>query len=527
VKTSQNPNQQQSSIQEPPKEAAKKTESPAEFGVADKIRPELTIEKWPAIWRPAKSQNAPEVRTFERSVTLRDGTSGTAKVEVGFTHLGNLTTEDQKTYYALIKQWESKGRSSEFTYFSTRKLARLLKKQWGTNVIESTTESLRRLRTTPFAWTNSYRDSATREEIEVLDTFTILSDLKIIRRKSDGHITREAGYFRFHDMMLKNLIANHTKPLRFDVILGFKSEIAQLLYSHVDLVLARNDHYERRSKELFDDLGLRGTSYRNASDRRRKLNRALVELRGAPLSTGILRSAGIERTKDRKDYKVVFRKTSHEPLFSTDTTEKPMAVMTSQSKTPAEEGPLMTQAVELVSHFHRLFLRAENSYPRPREIVQAVSLIASHGFDQAKRIVTFSYRAAQETNYRPQTFGGILQYKSRALAYFELQAYEKRTAENAKINQETRDSAHTEATRSVDDRLGSLTDMEYKRAYHRVRDEMIDEHPRLAGDKSGLFNSAIRARMAREMAALQNDIFKSVTAQDQKQVSDSAGGADQ
>ena len=29
-----------------------------------------------------------------------------------------MTTEDQKTFYALIKLWEEKGRPTEQTYFS-------------------------------------------------------------------------------------------------------------------------------------------------------------------------------------------------------------------------------------------------------------------------------------------------------------------------------------------------------------------------------------------------------------------------
>jgi hypothetical protein len=60
-------------------------------------------------------------------------------------------------------------------------------------------ESLRRFHTTPFTWSNACRDSWTEEGLEVLDSFTILANLKIVRRKTDGHITKEGGYFRFHD----------------------------------------------------------------------------------------------------------------------------------------------------------------------------------------------------------------------------------------------------------------------------------------------------------------------------------------
>src|SRR5512135_807653 len=41
----------------------------------------------------------------------------------------------------------------------------------------------------------------------------------------------------FHEQILRNLLANHTKPVHFDVVLSFQSEIAQILYTHLDLIL--------------------------------------------------------------------------------------------------------------------------------------------------------------------------------------------------------------------------------------------------------------------------------------------------
>jgi hypothetical protein len=48
--------------------------------------------------------------------------------------------------------------------------------------------------------------------------------------------------------------------------------------------------------------------------------------------------------------------------------------------------------------------------------------------DQARHLVDFSSTAAQETDYRPQTFGGILQYTARARADYA-QAQERAAAE--------------------------------------------------------------------------------------------------
>jgi hypothetical protein len=466
----------------------------------EKVRPDLTIEKWPAIWRPANSHGVPEVRTLERRTTLKDGRAAKATVEIGFTQLGNLTTEDQRTYYALMKQWEENGRSPEYTFFSTRKLARILKKTWGTNVIDSTTESLRRLRTTPIMWTNSYHNGDTGEDVEILDTFTILADLKIIRRKTDGHITKEAGYFHFHDFILKNLLTNHTKPVRLDVILSFRSEIAQLLYTHIDLILARNDHYERRTKELFDDLGLPEKAYRKPSDRKRKLERALIELQKVPLSTGILDLAVIEKTKDEKDYKVVFRKTKKLVISNATISEEPEKTFEIKTKPLRIASPLTLQAVQLVADFYKLFHGVERPYPVSREIAHAISLISNHGIERAKYIVNFSRSAAELTNYSPQTFGGILQYTSRAMKEFDYYERLREIANSETAVREAREQRELAESRSIEESLSRLSEGEYQQLRENVVRDLGAQFPRAMETGGKLFESAIKARMARIVA---------------------------
>ena len=129
----------------PPTQAA---ETPSKSQVAiERIRPELNLEKW-SIWQPAKSKNLLRPRLLQREITTAEGNKITAKVEIAPTTRGVLTTEDQKTLYALIKHWEEKGKSKNPTFFSLKGLAKLLKKRWGTNVIDSLTESLLRLRIT-------------------------------------------------------------------------------------------------------------------------------------------------------------------------------------------------------------------------------------------------------------------------------------------------------------------------------------------------------------------------------------------
>jgi hypothetical protein len=72
-----------------------------------------------------------------------------------------------------------------------------------------------------------------------------------------------------------------------------------------------------------------------------------------------------------------------------------------------------------VQHFHQRFHGTSDVAPSARALTQARALMARYGLDLARHLVDFSVTAAQETAYRPQTFGGILQYTARALADYE------------------------------------------------------------------------------------------------------------
>lgn len=473
---------------------------------ADPIRAELNIEKWPAIWRPAHSPKTAALRILEREQTLKDGTHLRARVEVGFSHLGELTTEDQKTYYALVKHWEEGGRSAQQTFFSMRALARSLRKRWGTNVITSITDSLRRLRATPVSWENAYFDSGHHETLEEIDTFNVLAELKIVRRKVAGQITREAGYFRFNDFTLNNLLANHTKPVLFETILRFRSELAQLLYAHLDLILADKRTYERRTKELFRDLALAGTEYARVYERKRALSRALAELKGVPLTTGIIATIGIEKTRDGTDYKLTVTKGSarSQPVRNV----APGGGVATIPLHPV--APTAIQAEELVQHFYKRFHNIQQIYPQNKELTQATALAAQHGFERAKYIVDYAYLAAAKTGYLPQTFGGILQYTSRAVnAYDEFLAARKASAnarEEAKAR-ETFDLLQSRMAekkrREAEERLASLPQPEYEAFYAKTKTAVVKRSVWLGNQsaESEAFKRIIRSAMIAELIA--------------------------
>ncbi len=393
---------------------------------------ELNLEKW-SIWEPSSSKKNPRPRTLERVRILADGSRITAKVEIGITQHGNLSVRDQKIYYILLKFWDDAGQPDHPVQFSLQKIARELGEEWGSSLRRSITRSLLQLRGVLFVWEDSYFDKGSGEYIERLDTFNILSELAVARRSRKLHATTEMCQFQFHRQILRNLEASYTTPIFLATVLSFRSEIAQLLYVRLDLMLADKSQYERRSQELFEELGLESETYRHPSARKRVLERALRELEGAPVTTGGTLSTHIEKTQDGNDYKIVIRKNSlskrknaakapkTDALPSDESEdaimlEKPKKSQGRRLKAIAGEAKSYDEPDEqlLVRYFHQQFHGATlKGVLNPKELTQAARLIEQHGFENAMALVDYAKNEADKTSYAPANLNGIVQYESR------------------------------------------------------------------------------------------------------------------
>jgi hypothetical protein len=480
--------------------------------LSGKIRSELNIEKWPAIWQPSKSKNKPALRTMQRELSGDHGARIISRVEVGYTQLGTLTTEEQKLLYVLIKLWEDDGKPDVQVFISTRGLARLLKKKgWGTNVIHAITKSLRKLRTIPIEWINSYYDQTSGGAV-VVDRrpFTILGDLRIVERHQDGAVNSSLGYFKFDDHILRNLQRNFTKPVCIEEFFKLRSEIAQLIYSHIDLMLFDKSRYERRSRELFDDLGLKNPEYEHMYERRRALEKAVRELDGIQLSRGAVKSAAVEKTSDGKDYKVVFIKgpSARPNLQGEDGYEElaaPAVVVNNYSR---PKDPLTEQAEDLVRHFHRSVHAVDIQDPQTKEVSQALSLISKHGFEPSKFIVEFAAAKAAQTNYPIQHFGAVLGYASRGMAAF------KRPAAPAPWPSPRPLASTTAPVRQLHEtgerRLAALSAEQLDLRFEQAKADLFRDQPFLAHTRSSgshLVGRAVRARLVRDLEAQSMDLL--------------------
>ena len=418
------------------------------------IRPELNLEKWP-LWIPAHSGLSARVRKLHQQEGTLFLTCGTSREGEA---LSLPTTEDQKLYYGLVRLWEAEGRpEKEMVSFSMRQLADTIRKPWSTKTYQALQGGLERLIKTGLEWTDSYVDSEKKEGEEKPEatykstTFQILSEKTLVEVARDGRVTKAGCQFQFHPRILQNLLSNHTRPVLLDVVLDFKSELAQLLYTRLDHCLYRertpySGDYTRTTEGLFHDLGLDHPEYRKVSARIRRLRPALEELLGKPYATGILDSADLERTIEGDDYKVTFRKRASRTYL----TIPPEPIPTLSVIVPApevvkeattEDGAKTKNLEEaLVKTFYRLRYGQEQK-PTERERQEAKRLL-SEGEAWANHLITFAAEKGKQENGFPNDFGGAAKLTLQAKVSFTLRI-KKQNHEKSLNTRRMHQDAHT------------------------------------------------------------------------------------
>jgi len=320
------------------------------------IKQELNIQKWP-LFAPSTCRS--KSRTFTRIVTLENGDKITRKVIIGKVNENEvdiLRIGDYKIFCVLIKLWEDAGKpNNDKVKFTLHSIAELLNIAWSGKTFKEIYKSLERLRGVLIKWEDSFYQKETKTTEKLISYFNILEDLDIFERK---RYKAEQVYFAFsvfklNSKIINNLLNNYSKPVYLDVILKFKKEISILLYGYIDLIMADKDWFERKTKELFLDLGL--TEYEYPSQRTRLLEPALKELEGAELTTGILSYLNLEKTVDGTDYKVVFKKSKKKLKLEDkiNTTQILIQNIVEQKKSPdnkkveIKDNPLLLKLVDL------------------------------------------------------------------------------------------------------------------------------------------------------------------------------------
>jgi hypothetical protein len=273
------------------------------------IRSELNIEKFP-LFTTSQFKGKSREYTREERTSLGEIQKRTVVIgKIAGNEIGILRILDLKCFYALVKMWEEAGKPyDENVSFSCHRIAKILGKSWSGRSYSQIKGSLERLRKIPIDWIRAFKNKGSDDTLKVLETFTILEDLKLVEREKGEVVVEAFSSFRFNKHLLSNLSSNYSKPVSLDTIFRFKRDISILLYLHLDLIMSKRTDYSRRLENLIvQDLDL-GTTYQFPSYRKRIIQPALDELLGCRLSTGLLTKAVIERTSDGKDWKIICKK---------------------------------------------------------------------------------------------------------------------------------------------------------------------------------------------------------------------------
>jgi hypothetical protein len=280
--------------------------------VPEIIRPEVNFEKWAHIIFGASHSRSirNKSKLFKYTDTLPDGSSIDASILVE-AYNGKLpSTKTRRVLLALIKVYESRGVDARgILHFSLKEIADILRLEWGSTTAVDISRELFQLLNTPITWKYIFI-AAQGEKLTRLSGMHIVDEVDVVEKKDrkGRELIERLNIVRFNPYILENLKAGKTKPINFAVTLELRSEIAQMLYAHLDVILSDKAHYERTTKNLFSDLFLEAEKeYRYPFGRKRKLEKAIGELNGKPLTTGILQLR-LEKTKDETDYKLVANK---------------------------------------------------------------------------------------------------------------------------------------------------------------------------------------------------------------------------
>jgi hypothetical protein len=119
---------------------------------------------------------------------------------------------------------------------------------------------------------------------------------------------------------------------------------AQQLYSHLNLMMAGRERYERRLQALFEeDFPEMGSKYPAPSQRRRTLERNLEPLRGRKITSGLLTSLRVQKTADGSAHKLVVTKEPFRAELAAEAT-------TSQPGTQEAGKPTSEEIRQSISH---------------------------------------------------------------------------------------------------------------------------------------------------------------------------------
>ena len=411
---------------------------------------------------PQEKRRIFDIRHFRSEVVDEQGNTKiiSAVVKPDVT-LGTLTTFDERVLYALVEIWHEQDKP-DVGLFSEREIARRININWGGNTAKAISESLSRLRGVGISWNGSFYLKEEKRLIDIKNPFTILNYLQVTSTK-DKHFKAQIAQFSFDRRFITNLESSYSRPVRFDVILSFRSPLAQAIYTLIDRQLYGTKEYHRTSAGLLlEDLGLIGSSYQRKNGRVQPLKRVREELLNVPTSFGeVIEKFEVETSRKQnqdalvrvkrsgaaqmKGKKVeIFKVIRSEPFQNARQEAEPPVKDNIPDLSEEKPSEAQNEALEVISYFDKVFgVRSSRS---GNVVAKAEHIVKRDGLEKTKFLIDFARREAPKTNYEPQTFSGITHYRAEALKAWKAKVkfQKQREKEESKVAKIQLDQARTE-----------------------------------------------------------------------------------
>lgn len=297
--------------------------------------------------------------------------------------------------------------------------------------------------------------------------FSILSNYEFFEKEKRGRKSKyrnqlplPLGYFRWDDVLFRSFQSGNIKTINTVLYFSLKSYTAKRLYRFVDKKLYNQQSFEIDLFKLaFEKLEMTG-NYKYPSKVIEKLKPAMEELQ----KRGIAESQ-IKKSKTESGYKVCFS-----PIT------KPQILFEGERRA----GP-QNSAESLVNYFHKKIDPKKIHTPTDKELKQAQDLIFQYGDEKGRHIIDFSVKAAEETNFKMQYLGAILNYIPQALETFkqkEEKQKQTKAKEQAQKNQAEQKKGYQEyIQKEIEGYKSSISKEQYNKELEDIKQNLFEKYP--------------------------------------------------
>lgn len=334
---------------------------------------------------------------------------------------GRPTIADQSKYLALQKiigrLYKEKGQVDNPIEFESTEILKILglNENSGKNLKE-VKEWLRRMFLTSIISEGTVYLAGKKKWAE--DMFRVFERVVLVGQQLDDGSFATKNFVWLSDWQRDNINTNYLLPIDIESYKGLIHDIAKALvpYLQIWLYASREEaKFEKLYIDICEYLGI--TCYKKFSDIERYFCPSLNELK----EKGYLSAWKLVETSDKSGYKLIFY---HGSKFYEDRNkriEKKMEGAKEEKRTLIQEST--TEILLIEQEWLQLFFitfKIRRKKATEKELTQAKELIGSNQLTskECQYIIEYAFLAAKKTNYKPQYFGGIIQYIEEALSQY-------------------------------------------------------------------------------------------------------------